>query len=283
MNAQNAMSSSEASGGVRLEIQSLQKRYARTQALKGVSLQMRPGRVTGILGPNGCGKTTLIKSVLGLVVPDRGNILMNGVDILGSCEYRRAIGYMPQNPDFPGNLKISEILNLLENVRAQKAARREELCALFDLGPHLHKPFAALSGGTKQKVAAVAAFMFDPDVLILDEPTVGLDPVSMVKLKALVTESARQGRTVVLVTHMVAEIEQLVDEMVFLLDGEVQFCGSLDELRARTGAHDLDEAIVSLMERDAKPDKRTANPSGSAVSHRSVSLTVGAAVKGGRT
>jgi len=158
---------------------------------------------------------------------------------------------MPQNPNFPANLTISELLSMIEDVRGQKAVDREELTELFNLRPHFHQAFGVLSGGTKQRVAAVLAQMFRPRLLILDEPTVGLDPISARKFKQCLKRSAERGQTVVMVSHIMSEIEQLVSHLVFLLDGRVQYKGTIENLAGHTG--DIESAIVDLMSRQPAP------------------------------
>lgn len=233
-------------------VKNLSKNYGDVQALKEVSVEFRAGHVTGILGPNGCGKTTLIKNILGLVMPDEGKILVSGSEISRHADYRRMLGYLPQNSHFPGNLTSAELFKMTEDLRGQEAPAKNELIDLFEIREHLGKPISQLSGGTRQKAAVVMAFMFDPQILILDEPTVGLDPVAVVRLKSLIADSAKKGKVVILVTHMLAEIEQLVEQMYFFLDGKVKFNGSLDEIRNRAGTKELDLAIVRLMSANYK-------------------------------
>ncbi len=230
-----------------ISVRRIAKAYKNVQALQGVDLDFTPGLVTGVLGPNGCGKSTLIKAILGLVIPDQGEILMNGSNVNQLIDFKKHLGYMPQNSQFPGNLTSAEIFRMIEDIRGVTARRKEELIELFEIGPHLNKPAGELSGGTRQKASAVLALMFDPDILILDEPTVGLDPVAVVRLKALIKDFALKGKTVILVTHMLGEIEQLVQKMYFILEGRVKFSGSLDEIKARGGSDNLDEAVVKHM------------------------------------
>lgn len=237
-----------------IRIQGLSKSYGRIQALQGVDLTLRSGQVTGLLGPNACGKTTLIKSILGLVIPDSGTIEIDGRAIGSDGQHRRLIGYLPQNPDFPANLSIRELLEMMADIRGEKASRREELVRLFGLESSLGRVFSTLSGGTKQKVGATLAFMFDSPFLILDEPTVGLDPVAALHLKGLIRDAVTRGRTVLLVSHIVSEIEQLVSDIAFLLEGKVVYSGSLESALARRPGSRLEDSIVALMaERGARP------------------------------
>jgi Cu-processing system ATP-binding protein len=232
-----------------IKVINVKKSYKKIKALKGVSFEAHPGKVTGLIGPNGCGKTTLIKSILGLVLPEAGDITILNQTITSHHEYRKNIGYMPQNPAFPENLTIGELLEMLENIRGQAAKKKGELLRRFELEQQLDRVIGQLSGGTKQKVAAVIAFMFDPPILILDEPTVGLDPAIAMRFKQQVGEEVKQQKTVLLVSHIMSEVEQLVDDMVFLLDGEVAFSGSTRSIVQRAGAHkSLEESVIFLME-----------------------------------
>lgn len=241
-----------------IRVEGLAKFYGRIRALQGVDLTLRPGQVTGLLGPNACGKTTLIKSILGLVIPDSGRIEIDGRVIGPDGQHRRKIGYLPQNPDFPANLSIRELFEMMADIRGEKASRQEELVRLFGLESSLKRVFSTLSGGTKQKVGATLAFMFDAPILILDEPTVGLDPVAALHLKGLVRDAVARGRSVLLVSHIVSEIEQLVSDIVFLLEGRVVFSGSLETALARRPGARLEDSIVDLMSvaavvREARP------------------------------
>lgn len=233
-----------------IQIMQLSKSYGSQKVLSEVSLELRKGQITGLVGPNGCGKTTLIKTILGLVIPDEGKVLVDEKSIADTFLYRENIGYLPQNPDFPANLSIHELLDMLEDVREQKAASKLELLRLFQLESQLNKNFSALSGGTKQKVAAVAAFMFNPPFLILDEPTVGLDPVSAQRLKSLAKERSKAGSGILLVSHIMTEMDQLVDHMTFLLEGKVKYSGSVSDLKKSTQSLNLEQAVVAVLDSD---------------------------------
>lgn len=230
-----------------IDVLALEKWFGALCVLDGLDLRLRPGRVTAIIGPNGSGKTTLIKSILGLVRPDAGALRLRGMRVDGH-RYRADIGYMPQIARFPENLTAREVLDLLRALRAgDAAALDEELIAAFAIEPQLDKPLRTLSGGTRQKVNAIIAFLFRPGLLILDEPTAGLDPVSSGILKDKILRERAAGRTILITSHILSELEELAQDVAFLLDGRVCFSGSVDELRARTGEQRLERAIARVM------------------------------------
>jgi len=232
-----------------IRISGLQKRFGQLNVLQGVDTTFATGRVTALVGPNAAGKTTLIKTILGLTRADAGSITVNGTIVNGDVSYRRRIGYMPQIARFPGNLTGTELLSMLERLRSDVATPDRNLIQTFDLEPELGKQIRNLSGGTKQKINAVAAFLFSPDVLILDEPTAGLDPRASSALKDRILADAAKGRTFIVTSHVMAELEEVADDVVFLADGQVRFSGSLDNLKKTTLQVNLERAIAELMMR----------------------------------
>jgi Cu-processing system ATP-binding protein len=231
-----------------IRLEGIEKSYGRRKVLKGVDLELPAGVVSGVLGPNACGKTTLIKCILGLAVPEHGQIFVDGLRVGVDAAYRERIGYMPQYPDFPENLRVGELIRMLEDLRGRPAPLKNELIPYFGLAPVLRQPFGQLSGGTRQKVSALTAFMFDAPVLILDEPTAGLDPLSVVKFKERLGAEAARGKTILLVSHIMTELEQLASHLAFIVDGQVQFSGPLSGLKSRTGEPSLERAITRLAE-----------------------------------
>lgn len=230
-----------------IEVRRLTKSYGSRYALRDVTAAFEPARITAIVGPNAAGKTTLIKSLLGLVRPTCGEVRFDGSIVNGTAAFRAKVGYMPQTPSFPANLTGNEVLDLLRGIRGASSPVDEELLDTLRLGVELEKPARALSGGTRQKLNAACAFLFAPEVLILDEPTAGLDPLSSSVLKDKIVAERCRGRTVILTSHVVAEIEELAEEVVFLMDGAVRYIGPLDRLKLGTREHNLERAIATIM------------------------------------
>lgn len=224
----------------------LVKRYGSQRVLRGVDLAIARGRVTAIVGPNGAGKTTFIKSMLGLAHLDGGTLTFDGAAVGAGEAYRARIGYMPQIARFPENLTGSELLALLRSLR-DGAHCDERLIDQFGLRDVLGKKLRVLSGGTRQKVNAVAAFLFAPELLVLDEPTSGLDPVASGILKQRIVAEREAGRTIILTSHMLGEIDELADDVVFLDEGLVRFAGSVSELKRETVQSTIERSIATLM------------------------------------
>jgi len=232
-----------------IEISSLNKRFGKLTVLDGLDLNIDSGGIFAVLGPNGSGKTTLIKSILGMVIPDNGDIKIEGNSVLNQSDYRNNINYLPQIANFPANLSVKELIKMVKNLRP-KEANDLRLIEHFGLEPFLDKKLGNLSGGTKQKVNIVLTFMFESDLIILDEPTTGLDPISLIHLKELIHLEKKKGKTILITTHIMSFVEEIADEIVFLLDGEIYFKGSSDELKERTGQVDLEHAIAKLISKD---------------------------------
>ena len=230
-----------------IRVRELTKRFDGVYALRAVDLDIIPGRVTAILGPNGAGKTTLMKMILGLTRITDGKILVDGERIGDDPAYRARIGYMPQIARFPENLTAAELIAMLCDLRGEAAELDDDLVTRFDLSDQLRKPLRTLSGGTRQKVNAVLAFLFQPDLLILDEPTAGLDPVSSAVLKDKILEARNAGRTVIVTSHVLSDLDALADDIAFLIDGRVAFSGSVHDLKLRTRELSLERAIARVM------------------------------------
>ncbi len=237
----------------RVVVTGLRKRFGRQEVLRGIDLTIVPGRVTAVVGPNAAGKTTLIKTMLGLVRADRGGgaVAVDGIPVNGSPSYRERIGYMPQAARFPEHLTGREVIRLLTDLRGRRTGLDEELIERFRLEPSLDKPIRTLSGGTRQKLNAVVACLFRPSLLILDEPTAGLDPVAAGILKDKVLRAPAEGVTVLLTSHIMSEVEELAQDLVFLIEGAIAFQGTVETLLAESGETRLERAIARRLEAEA--------------------------------
>lgn len=231
-----------------ITIQGLRKKFGSLQVLNDLTLHIPRGQATGIVGPNGSGKTTLIKHLLGLVQPDGGVIEINGTPLNGSCEYRRYIGYMPQMARYPENMRVRELIDFIIKIRGEVPVFEEELIELFELKKEMQKPLRTLSGGTKQKAGALAALMFDSPILILDEPTAGLDPKSSYRFKQWISREKDRGKTILLTTHIMSEIEELADHLVLLVEGQVRFHGKQSEFIQINEEQRLEGAVAKILE-----------------------------------
>jgi Cu-processing system ATP-binding protein len=229
-----------------IEIKNLHKKFGKLTVLNDVSFSIDKPGIYAILGPNGSGKTTLLKSILGMVIPQSGEIAFDGEQILSKWDYRRRIGFLPQIAQFPDNLTVREVISMIKNVRNEPASE-EKLIDQLGIVPFLSKKLSNLSGGTRQKVNIVLTFMFDNQLLILDEPTAGLDPVSLVYLKELINEQKEKGKTLLITTHILNLVEELADEIIFLLEGEIYFKGTVEHLKKQTDQSDLEHAMAHLL------------------------------------
>ena len=228
-----------------ISISNLHKQYAKNKVLTGVDLEIEGGGIYAVLGPNGSGKTTLIKSILGMVIPNSGDISVFDSSVKGRWQYRKEINYLPQIANFPNNLSVKELIQMIIDLR-QKPSAEEQLISLLELEPFLDKKLSTLSGGTKQKVNIVLAFMFDSPLMILDEPTTGLDPASLIQLKALIQNEKSKGKTLLITSHIMQFVEEVADKIIYLLEGNIYFQGSIKELKLKTGEKDFEHAIAAI-------------------------------------
>lgn len=228
-----------------IQIENLHKKFGKNQVLSDLGLDIKGGGIFAILGPNGSGKTTLIKSILGMVVPNKGSISVLDKSIKKNWKYRQEIDYLPQIANFPGNLKVKELIRMIKDLR-QKESKEDKLIKTFGLDIFLDKKLGTLSGGTKQKVNIVLTFMFDSPLIILDEPTTGLDPASLIKLKELILQEKGRGKTILITTHIMQFVEEMADEIIYLLEGDIYFKGSIQQLMAKTQQTDFEHAIAAI-------------------------------------
>lgn len=229
-----------------IKARGVSKSFGPIHVLEGIDVDIPMGEITAIVGPNASGKTTFNRILLGLVQPDAGEILFDGDSIIGQSAYRERIGYMPQAARFPENLCAGDVFEMIANLRGT-VRRDNELLDTLGMASILRTPFRQLSGGTRQRVNAALAFMFQPELLILDEPTAALDPVSSSILKDKIRAERSRGRTFIVTSHVLSEVEELADRIIFLLDGTVRFAGRPAELMAATGEMRLERAVASVM------------------------------------
>lgn len=226
----------------------INKQFGKLKALDNVSITCNKGECIALIGPNGSGKTTFIKCILGMVVCDSGFITFNGKNILHDWQYRASIGYMPQIGRYPDNMTIGQVLDMMKDIRNKKNEQLDEdLVKQFGLDQLLDKRMRTLSGGTRQKVSASLAFLFNPDVLILDEPTAGLDPLSSEILKAKIMSEKAKGKLIMITSHVLSELDELVTQVIYMQEGKLCFHKNITDLKADTGEDKLSRAIASVM------------------------------------
>ena len=229
-----------------IRISGLEKRFKKLVALTDIHVQFNKGQVISLIGPNGSGKTTLIKCILGLVRPDRGQIELDGESIFKDETYRKKIGYMPQIGRYPDQMKVGQLFSLLKSIRSS-VNLDEEMLELYKLHEIWEKPMRSLSGGTRQKVSAAVAFLFDPEILILDEPTAGLDPLSSELLKEKIQREKAKGKLILITSHILSDLDDLTTHVLYLQEGSIQFNGNLNELKQQTGEEKFGKAIARFM------------------------------------
>lgn len=203
-----------------IEIKNLNKKFGKLEVLSDVNLTFKKGECIALIGPNGCGKTTLIKSILGMVIPTRGDVLFNEKSILKEYLYREQIGYMPQIGRYPDYMTIGQIIEMIKKIRNSNQTLDEDLLKAFDLEKIFGKQMRTLSGGTTQKVSATLAFLFNPEVLILDEPTAGLDPLASEILKDKIIKEKEKGKLILITSHLLSELDDMITQIIFMQDGD---------------------------------------------------------------
>lgn len=227
-----------------ITLRNLEKSYGRQKVLEALHLEIPSGSLFALLGPNGSGKTTVLKALLGIIHPSPGGeILFEGRNVSGENAYKRDVGYMPQIPKYPPHLKVKELVILFEKLRRKKGAHKERLIADLRVDRFWNKSFGELSGGMSQKVNILLCFMFETSLLLLDEPTLGLDPTITFYLKQLLREKKGEGKTILFTSHVMAEVEELADRMALLVEGKIHTVTSPEALKKEKGASTLEEAL----------------------------------------
>lgn len=230
-----------------IEIKNITKKFGKLNVLNDVTLSCKKGECIALIGPNGCGKTTLIKTILGMVLPDGGAIEFNNKSIVKEYLYRSSIGYMPQIGRYPDTMSIGGVVEMIKSIRNTTQELDEELWHSFELDKMADKQMRTLSGGTTQKVSATLAFLFNPEVLILDEPTAGLDPLASEILKEKIIKEKEKGKLILITSHLLSELDDLVTEIIFMQEGNIHFHKKVDDLKTETNETKISKAIASIL------------------------------------
>lgn len=232
-----------------IEIDRLYKAFGKHQVLDNICLDFEKGQSVALIGPNGSGKTTLIKIILGLVEANSGTAIVDGRSIKGQSEYRKQIGYMPQMSRFPDNMSVKQLFSMMKDLRADvgNQAYDLDLYSAYNIEEMGSKRLGILSGGMKQKVSAALAFLFNPQILILDEPTAGLDPLSNELLKDKLKAQIGAGKLVLITSHILNDLDEITTHVAYLMDGKVRFYRSLEQLKEETSESRLNRIIAQIL------------------------------------
>ena len=230
-----------------IEIKNIYKKFGKLEVLNNINLSFKKGECNALIGPNGCGKTTLIKSILGMVIPTKGDILFDQKSILKEFEYRENIGYMPQIGRYPDYMTVGQIIEMIKKIRNSEQVLDEDLIKSFELEKIVDKQMRTLSGGTTQKVSATLAFLFNPEVLILDEPTAGLDPLASEILKDKIIKEKEKGKLILITSHLLSELDDLITQIIYMQEGTVHFHQTIDDLLQSTNEQKISKAIAKIL------------------------------------
>ena len=225
----------------------IHKKFGRIKVLDNVSLEVKPAKSYALIGPNGSGKTTLIKSLLGLVIPTSGEILFQEKSIFHDWKYRENLGYMPQTGRYPENISVGQLVDMMKNIRPNQEKVDEELIDAFKLYKIYDKKMHSLSGGTRQKVSAALAFLFNTPVLILDEPTAGLDPISVEILKEKIISEKLKGKLFVVTSHILNDLDEFTSDVVYIFEGKIHYNNTIEALKEETNEKRLGKAIATFL------------------------------------
>jgi ABC-2 type transport system ATP-binding protein len=236
-----------------LEAQTLAKRYGPVAAVQDVSFSIRPGEILGVLGPNGSGKTTIVKMITGLLDPSRGAVLFRGERIGGEMTaFKRSLGYVPEQPDLYSFLTGWEYLDLVATIRGLDRRRFTEKASVmlegFTLYSHRDSPIGSYSKGMRQRIVLIAALMHDPGLLVLDEPFSGLDVTSALVLRRVIALLAAQGKAVFFSSPVLEQVDKLCSHLVLLKRGSVVASGPIGEVEASFAGLGLEAGFMQLTE-----------------------------------
>jgi ABC-2 type transport system ATP-binding protein len=229
-----------------IEIRGLRVVRGGHEVLPGIDLDVEAGTVTGLLGPSGSGKSTLIRAIVGVQIVAAGTVTILGSPA-GSPELRRRVGYMTQAPSVYGDLTVRENLDYFARLLGANTGRVDEVMQRVELDAYAESAVASLSGGQRARVSLAAVLLGAPDLLVLDEPTVGLDPVLRRVLWEFFRTLAAEGKTLLVSSHVMDEADRC-DRLILQREGQILALATPAEIRERTGAESLDEAFLRLIE-----------------------------------
>ena len=226
-----------------LQIINLNKKFGEQTALNNINIEIGKSEIIGLLGPNGAGKSTLMKSIVGALKIDEGQILFNGKDITtDEIEAKKKIGFLPENNPLYMEMYVKEFLGFAAEIHKVSKQRVDEVIALVGITPEKSKKISQLSKGYKQRVGLAQAILHSPDLLILDEPTNGLDPNQIIEIRHVIKEIGQQ-KTVILSTHIMQEVEALCSRVILIHQGNIIQDSQIDDFRGKYGS--LEEAFAS--------------------------------------
>jgi ABC-2 type transport system ATP-binding protein len=233
-----------------IEVRALDRRFGPIHAVRGISFSVNHGEVLGFLGPNGAGKSTTMKMISGFLEPTSGTVVVNGHDVLEQpLAVKSAIGYLPEGAPCYGEMTVARFLDFIAEIRGLDGAARQERVARVVRQIHLEavldQTIETLSKGFKRRVGVAQAILHDPDVLIMDEPTDGLDPNQKHEVRSLIREMARE-KAIVISTHILEEVDAVCSRAIIIAAGRLLFDGTPAELRSRSPSGDIDEAFRLL-------------------------------------
>lgn len=236
-----------------IEVKALDKRFGAIHAVRNVSFSVRHGEVLGFLGPNGAGKSTTMKMITGFLEPTGGTVLVNGHDVLiNPIGVKASIGYLPEGAPAYGEMTVGSFLEFVAEIRGYNGSERQQridrVIGLVHLDGVLDQTVETLSKGFKRRVGVAQALLHDPDVLIMDEPTDGLDPNQKHEVRSLIKEMA-ENKAIVISTHILEEVDAVCSRAIIIAAGRLLFDGTPEELRAQSGMNDYDDAFRAITSR----------------------------------
>lgn len=235
-----------------IQIQNLSKTFKKNTVIRNLSLEIQEGLITALVGPNGSGKTTLLKCILGLTFPSKeSKLLLAGLEYLKQEELYE-IGYMPQTPLFPQNLKVKEILEILETLEKKNPIYKEKLISELEIDKFENKYFGELSGGMKQKVNILQCFSAVKKFYIIDEPTASLDPHISFYLKNLIKERKMCGSSILFTSHIMSEVDEIADRVIVMVEGKLILHETPKEILAKSQTSNMESALRSYWMKEGK-------------------------------